>query len=166
MRRASTFACLVCLVGFATGPALAQAQLTRAEQAAAFRAAGFSQSGGQWRACGDPGSAGYTPGTIEAVRDLNGDGRPEALITEGSGACFGHAGTGFSLVSQQPDGGWRLITGGPGIATVLDTRGVAGWPDIEVGGPGFCFPVERWNGRAYVRHRHQYEGRPCRPPAD
>jgi len=36
-------------------------------------------------------------------------------------------------------------------------------PDMSVGGPGFCFPVLRWNGKAYVQNRYQYEGKACRP---
>ena len=58
-----------------------------------------------------------------------------------------HAGEGFWLVSKVTNGGWRLITGGPGIPEFLKTKGVGGWPDLLVGGPGFCFPVERWNGK-------------------
>jgi hypothetical protein len=52
-----------------------------------------------------------------------------------------------------------------GIAMVLKTRGVARWPDISIGGPGFCFAVMRWNGKAYVRHRFEYEGKRCRLPS-
>jgi hypothetical protein len=137
--------------------------LSAAEQAAVFKAAGFARNGEQWSACGDPGTASYTPGAIETVKDLNGDGRPEALVTEGSSFCFGNTGTGYSLVSKQADGSWKLITGGTGIATFLATKRVDGWPDIEVGGPGFCFPVERWNGKVYAPHRHEYEGTPCQP---
>ena len=39
-----------------------------------------------------------------------------------------------------------------------------GWPDIQVGGPGFCFPVLRWNGKEYILNRHEYEGKPCEQP--
>jgi hypothetical protein len=145
-------------------PAAAQVTLSPADQAAAFKAAGFKKQGGQWQACGDPGSASYTPGSIETVRDLNGDGRPEAVITEGSIACFGGDEVGYTIVSKQADQSWKQITGGTGIVHVLATKGVGGWPDIEIGGQGFCFPVERWNGKTYVLQRHQYEGRPCRPP--
>jgi hypothetical protein len=150
-------------LGQAFGQAPRQARLSPADQAAAFRAAGFHRKGNQWQACGDPGTAGYTPGTIETVRDLDGDGLPDAVITEGSAYCFGQSETGFSLVSKRADGTWKLITASEGIATILPRPGAVGWPDIEIGGPGFCFPVERWNGRAYTLHRHQYEGRPCRP---
>lgn len=145
-------------------PAMAQVQLSPADRAAAFAAGGFKRVGGQWRGCDDPGTAGYAPGQITQVRDFNGDGRPEAILTEGSGFCYGFTGEGYVLVSKQADGKWRRITEGIGIVTVLNTRGTGGWPDLEIGGPGFCFPVERWNGREYARHRYQYEGKPCRPP--
>lgn len=145
------------------GPATAQMALSPADRAAAFRAAGFKLEGRQWKACGDPGTAGYTPGTIERVVDLNGDGRPEAVITEGSGYCFGATGTGYVIVGKQADGSWKRIAQGPGIVTVLASKSRDGWADIEIGGPGFCFPVQRWNGRAYGVVRHEYEGKACRP---
>jgi hypothetical protein len=137
--------------------------LSQEDQAAAFQAAGFQRQGGQWRQCDDPGTASYAPGAIERVVDLNGDGRPEVLISEGSVFCHGMTGLGYSLVSQQADGGWKLLDRGTGIPTFLATRGTNGWQDIEVGGPGFCFPVLRWNGREYALQRHQYEGKNCQP---
>lgn len=138
-------------------------KLSPADEIAAFRAAGFKRVGRQWQACGDPSTLGYSPGAIEQVADLNSDGRPEAVVTEGSSYCFGSTEVGYTLVGKQTDGSWKLITGGPGMVTVLVAKGADGWPDLEIGGPGFCFPVERWNGRAYVLHRHQYEGKVCRP---
>lgn len=158
----STALFLALALAQATTPTGAPA-LSAAEQAAIFRAAGFTRRGNQWRACDDTVTSSYTPGAIETVRDLNGDGRPEAVVTEGTSFCYGHAGTGYSLVSKQADGRWKLITNGTGIPTFLATKGVGGWPDIEVGRPGFCFPVERWNGTAYVLNRHEYEGKRCRP---
>lgn len=140
----------------------APAKLPAADEAAAFKAAGFTLKGKQWKACNDPAPS-YTPGAIEEVRDLNGDGRPEAIITEGGTFCYGNTGAGYSLVSKQADGSWKLLTRGTGMLQVLATKGVGGWPDLEIGGPGFCFPVERWNGSKYVLQRYQYEGKPCRP---
>ena len=139
----------------------APTKLSPADEAAAFRAAGYTFKGRQWRACDDPAPS-YVPGAIEEVRDLNGDGQPEAVVTEGSTNCYGNTGYGYSLVSKQAGGGWKLITKGTGILNILTTKGAGGWPDIEIGGPGFCFPVERWNGQKYVLQRHQYEGKPCR----
>ena len=158
MRIAITASC-VCL----SAAALAQQVLSPADEAAAFRAAGFTQVEGQWRACEDPGTASYSPGAMDQVADLNGDGRPEAIISESSSFCYGMQGSGYALVSKQADGAWTLITNGSGIPTPLGTRGTSGWPDLEIGGPGFCFAVERWNGKAYVLNRHEYDGKACRP---
>jgi hypothetical protein len=140
----------------------AAATLSAADQAAAFKAAGFTLKGKQWRGCDDP-SASYSPGAIQEVRDVNGDGRPEAVITEGSAYCYGGAENGFRIVSKQENGSWKLVTSGAGIVSFLSTKGVGGWPDIEIGGPGFCFPVQRWNGKEYIPNRFQYEGKACRP---
>jgi hypothetical protein len=150
------FAALFCLPIAASSPKLPPAQ-----EAAAFKAAGFKLDGKQWRACEDA-SPSYTPGAIEQVRDFNGDGHVDAVITESSTNCYGNAEVGYSIVSQQANGAWRLISQGQGMVTFMTTKGVGGWPDIEVGGPGFCFPVLRWNGKEYVLHGHQYEGKPCR----
>ncbi|MES2257410.1 MAG: hypothetical protein V4724_02770 [Pseudomonadota bacterium] len=136
-------------------------KLSAADEAAAFKAAGYTLKAKQWRNCDDPTPT-YEPGKIAEVLDLNGDRRPEALITEGGTYCYGNTASGYSLVSQQPDGSWKLITTGTGILTFLTTKGTGNWPDIEIGGPGFCFPVERWNGQKYVLNRRQYEGKPCR----
>ncbi|MTW12108.1 hypothetical protein GM658_15995 [Pseudoduganella eburnea] len=135
--------------------------LPPADEAAAFKAAGFKQHGKQWKSCKDS-SASYVPGAIDQVQDINGDGRPEAVITEGSSACFGDTGVGYTLVSKQADGSWEVMSRGVGILIVQKTKGKDGWPDLEIGGPGFCFPVERWNGSEYKVIGKQYEGKPCK----
>lgn len=146
-------------------PALAQARLSPSDEAAAFRAAGFTRVGTQWKACeSGSDSPSYTPGAVDVVRDINGDGLIDALISEGGAMCYGMAGQSFWLVSKQANGSWRLIANQIGIPTFLPRRAASGWPDIEIGGPGFCFPVHRWNGRSYEVSRFQYEGKPCRRP--
>ncbi len=147
-------------------PAIALAQpappLPAAEQAAILTAAGATRTGGKWLICAeDPQSAGAV---IDQVRDLNGDGRPEALVVEDGLFCNGSSGMRFSLVSKQANGQWRELFASSGMAEILPTKGTGGWPDISVGGPGFCFPVVRWNGTAYANHRLEYEGKPCRAP--
>jgi len=137
--------------------------LSDAERTAAFTAAGFKLEDGAWRACGDPGTLSYTPGAIDSIADLNGDGRPEVVTSEGSTYCFGMTGTGYAIVSRQEDASWKLIDGGQGIPIFLETKGEDGWPDLMVGGPGFCFPVLRWNGEYYDQHRFEYEDKPCVP---
>ncbi len=140
------------LAGLAAG-----APLSPQDQAAAFRAAGFKPKGKHWvSSCGE--------GSLQQVQDFNGDGQPEALIADESTECYGMTGAGYHLVSRQPGGSWRLVAHGPGIVTVLKAQGAGHWPDLEIGGPGTCFPVLRWNGRAYALHRHENQGRRCKPP--
>jgi hypothetical protein len=153
------FACTSMLLLSASASA-APEKLSSADEAAAFKAAGFKQKGRQWRACTDDPSP-NTRGEVTEVRDLNGDGQPEAVLSEGSAFCYGDLG-GYWVVSKQASGAWTLVTNDRGMPSFLASKGVGGWPDIEVGGPGFCFPVLRWNGRAYALHRHQYEGKPCK----
>ncbi len=148
------------LLAFGGSAVGAPTQLAPIDEAA-FKAAGFTLKGKQWQACDDP-TVSYTPGAIQEIRDLNGDGLPEVIIAEGSGYCYGNTGISYSLVSKQAKGGWKLVANGTGMLTILDTKGAGNWPDLEIGGPGFCFPVERWNGRQYTLHRHEYEGKPCR----
>ena len=156
------FATIIALL--ATAPSAAgPLGLSPADEAAAFRAAGFSRVGDQWRACDAPADSIYAPGKIEAVRDLNEDGRPEAIITEGSTFCFGGAEVGFTLVSKQADGVWKVLLSSPGVAEVLSARGRGGWPDILIGAQGFCFPVLRWENSGYEIDRFEYEGEACEP---
>ncbi|AKH42540.1 hypothetical protein FHS61_000310 [Altererythrobacter atlanticus] len=131
------------------------------DEAAIFRAAGFTRQGEQWKRCEDPGTPSYEPGAVVLPGDLNGDGLPEALVTEGGTFCFGGSGAGFQLLSQQADGSWKQMVDTIGYANFLDTTGADGFPDIEVGGPGFCMPVIRWDGNEYKLHRSQYQGKPC-----
>jgi hypothetical protein len=146
-------------------PASAEAQapsdLSDADRVAVFKAAGAVHRADKWIICGDDPEA--SGASIDEVRDLNGDGQPEAVVSEGGSFCYGFTGTGFQLLSRQADGHWNRITGDIGIPEFLKTRGVGGWPDISIGGPGFCFPVQRWNGTEYVVQRHEYEGKACKP---
>jgi hypothetical protein len=142
----------------------AVAGLQPADEAALFKAAGFTRRGSAWRSgCDDP-TASYTPGRIEQIADLNGDGLPEVVLSEGGTFCYGNTGQAFWVVSKLASGGWKLVTNGTGIPQFLETKGADGWPDISVGGPGFCFPVQRWNGKGYKLQRWEYEGKACKPP--
>ena len=145
--------------------ALALAAASPAEEAAIFKAAGFTRAGDKWRTeCDQADSGAYEPGRIDTYGDLNGDGRPEALVTEGGSFCYGNTGAGFWLLSKQSDDQWVKLYQSQGIAEFLPTLGASGLPDISVGGPGFCFPVVRWNGKSFAFNRNEYEGKACKPP--
>lgn len=133
---------------------------TTAETDAMFAAAGGVRRGKAWTMCREDPRATLR---IDLHRDLNGDGRKDVIVVEDSARCYGGDGTSFVLLAGQPGGKWKKMLGSVGVAEVLDQRrGVANWPDISVGGQGFCFPVLRWNGRDYANHRREYLGKPCR----
>ena len=144
--------------------AILAASAPAAEQAAIFTAAGFKRHGAAWKSgnCDGAESESYSPGTIDTYRDLNGDGRPEAVAGEGGAICYGMTGMHFWLVSKQANGSWKLMHDATAMPDFLATKGVGGWPDIQMGGPGFCFPVWRWNGAAYKLNRFEYEGKRCK----
>jgi hypothetical protein len=146
--------------------AAAAAAPSPADQAAIFTAAGFTRHGTEWRTknCEGMEGASYGPGTLDTFRDLNGDGRPEAVVSESSAICYGMTGTHFWLLSKQASGAWKLVFNETAMPDFLASKGAGGWPDIQLGGPGFCFPVWRWNGRDYALHRFEYEGKACKPP--
>lgn len=134
----------------AAGPApTTLATLTPADRTAIFTAAGAKRFGKVWKMCEEEPSA---SATIEKLWDANGDGRPEALITESGTFCWGRDEAGFALITRTPDGRWSRLEGGQGIAEFKPPKGVDGWPDLEIGGPGFCFPVSRWNGKEFALH--------------
>ena len=138
---------------------------TPTDVTAIMSAAGFKKSNAEWRSdCYQPDQGPYDPGVIEHYGDINGDGRPEAIVTEGSMFCYGNTGSGFWLLTKTASGKWSKLYQSPGVAELLKTRGADRMPDISVGGPGFCFLVVRWNGKAYVDNRFEYEGKRCRLP--
>lgn len=122
-----------------------------ADREAAFRAAGFPAVRGKHLACDKSQEA-----TID-IRDLNGDGRPDAVVSDFGTECYGSTEQGFVIVTKEANGTWRKFFGNQGVPTFLTTRGAGGWPDIENGGPGFCHPIQRWNGADYVNIRWKAE---------
>lgn len=148
----------VCIQAGAQSPP----SVSGSERAAIFKAVGAVQRGDKWLMCADEPNPDPEGASIDEYRDLNGDGRPEAVLGEGGSFCYGFAGHGYVLLSKQANGSWKTIDSNNGYATFLKTKGKGGWPDIEVGGPGFCFPVTRWNGSECALNRHEYEGKACK----
>lgn len=137
-------------------------QLKPSDEAEAFKAAGYLLTEGKWHSeCNEPIELSFYPAQIKSVTELNGDNLPEVIITESSLACYGNTGSGFTIVSKQSNNLWKPILRSTGIPAFLKTKGTNGWPDIEIGGPGFCFSVFRWNGKSYEINRYEYEGKTC-----
>jgi len=140
------------LYALAAGGALAAPPtLTPADKAAAFKAAGFKPKGRAWVRCDDTVTMSHQDGSIEAA-DLNGDGAPEAWVHESSTYCYGNTAEAFVLLTRKGPA-WVVLLDEVGVAVERPTKH-AGWPDIEVGGPGMGpFPVYRFNGAKYVAGR-------------
>jgi hypothetical protein len=94
----------------------------------------------------------YDVETYVYPTDMNKDGVDELFIGFGSVALFGNVGESFALYIKDKSGAYKLAESFSGRPTILSAANL-GYPDIMVGGPGFEFPVYRWNGRAYAMHR-------------
>jgi hypothetical protein len=139
---------VLALLSIPTIALAAPAPLAPAERTAIFRAAGFKQLAGAWTRCPDDQSASRMAGSIE-LEDLNGDGAPEAWVTESSSFCYGAVEQAFVLLTKRA-GAWTPILDTPGAYLTRQTR-TGGWKDVEVGGPGpGPFPVYRFNGTRYL----------------
>jgi len=86
--------------------------------------------------------------------DLNGDGLEELFILYGNAYTAGMTGTNIIAFVKEGEGMvYRPQLGFPGtLPDALETVS-EGWPDLVIGGPGFEFPVWRWDGKEYSYHR-------------
>lgn len=112
-----------------------------------YKAAGLTERGGKFMDdCDQP----VQPDT-EAV-DLNGDRQPEVFVQVVS-SCYGAAGSQLTLLIKDKLGHWQSNFGFPAGGYKLLGAKNKGYPDIEIGGPGFCFPVWRWDGNHYAIYK-------------
>ncbi len=86
------------------------------------------------------------------IKDINGDAVDEIVVhrrASGAASCFGHAGSEISLLISDGKGGWTDAFGFPGSDLAFHPRTDSDWPDVEILGPGFCFPVWRHHEGSY-----------------
>jgi hypothetical protein len=82
--------------------------------------------------------------------DLNKDGREEVFVVFGNSYTSGQAGSSVVLYIRKPTGSYATNLGFPGTAPDLMPTSYKGYPDLFIGGPGFEFPIWRWNGKEYA----------------
>lgn len=146
------------------GSNLPAALPTPADFDQAFLAANMVKRAGRWTGCADDEN-GFAQIENGDYRDINQDGVNDIVISDYGGFCYGNTGQGFVIVTKAASGKWQVMHASPGIATFVKTavKTPGGWPDVEVGGPGFCFPINRWNGKDYVFNRnHEYDKGACK----
>jgi hypothetical protein len=98
--------------------------------------------------CGQPAGA-----TVE-FRDMNSDGRQEVLVIFGNDCTSGMAGSSALLLIRDANGKLQPNLGFPAATADPMPESNLGYPDLLIGGPGFCFPVWRWNGKEYIGLRN------------
>jgi hypothetical protein len=84
--------------------------------------------------------------------DLNSDGIEEIAMVFGNAATSGAAGSSGILFIKNANSVYESNFGFPGMYAFLAT-GNLNFPDVCIAGPGFEFPVWRWNGKSYEMHR-------------
>src|SRR3546814_12209528 len=87
VRTIAVFALLSCVGGEGFAQTARVPVISPAERAAIFKAGGAVLRGGKWLGCADAPSP--EPATIDLYKDLNGDGRPEAVVTSYGTYCYG-----------------------------------------------------------------------------
>jgi hypothetical protein len=134
--------------------------LSEDDKNAAIKAAENSELGGTiecGREMGNPINLDIKP------MDLNGDGVEEIMITashkNGGAACFNVVGKSNTLMIKAPSGEWKANLGFMSDPVTLMPEKSGGFPDLELGGPGFCHPIWRWNGNAYDLYRRCLNGK-------
>jgi hypothetical protein len=101
------------------------------------------------RSCGQPA------GSDVQFSDWNADGKKEVLVTYGNTCTSGMAGSSVVLFVKDASGKYQPQLGFPGmVAEVLPAKH-EGYPELLIGGPGFCFAAWRWDGKAYVHARNE-----------
>jgi hypothetical protein len=85
--------------------------------------------------------------------DLNKDGKEELFISFGNSYTSGNTGSSIVLFIKNPKGVYEMNLGFPGMTPDVLATTNKGYPDLVVGGPGFEFPIFRWNGKIYDNYK-------------
>jgi hypothetical protein len=101
------------------------------------------------------GTCGQPVASSVRFQDLNGDGIPEVVIESGNTCTSGLAGTSVWAFVRDPEGRYRPSLGFPGMIAEIRPARDGEFSELLIGGPGFCFGVWRWDGRAYVHARNE-----------
>lgn len=86
---------------------------------------------------------------VVTFSDWNGDGHKEILVIFGNTCTSGMAGSSAVLFIKDSAGQYQPNLGFPASSAEPQSTSNQGYPDLLVGGPGFCFPLWRWTGTAY-----------------
>ncbi|MFN2438114.1 MAG: hypothetical protein ABR503_02870 [Chitinophagaceae bacterium] len=77
------------------------------------------------------------------------DGKEEIFIVFGNSYTSGQTGSSVVLYIKDKSGNYQPNLGFPGVTPDAMPIKNLGYPDLMIGGPGFEWPIWRWNGKAY-----------------
>jgi hypothetical protein len=126
--------------------------LTPAEKNLIVKQLGFLLSKDKKQFIADAESADYPFDAIVYPTDMNRDGKEEVFVSYGNTYTSGMAGQSIALFIKDPTGIYRSQLGVSGTVPDALPAATNKYPDLVVGGPGFEFPIWRWNGKEYVPH--------------
>ncbi len=95
----------------------------------------------------------YPFGAQVLPTDFNKDGKEEVFIVYGNSYTSGGAGSSVVVFIKNAAGKYEPQLGFPGMAPDVLATTNKGYPELLIGGPGFEFPVWKWNGTSYVYGR-------------
>ena len=101
----------------------------------------------------DKESMDYPYNAVVTITDMNKDGVEEVFIEFGNTYTSGNTGANIVLYIKDKQKGYNTNLGFPGISPEQLKTGYGGYPDLLIGGPGFEFPIWRWNGKEYVFYK-------------
>lgn len=123
-----------------------KSKLTDQEKSQIFDRLGFKYNNGTFS--DDSGTCEGFYADAEAL-DLNKDGIEEVLVNWGDTCTSGLTANTITLFIKSPLFGYMKNIDAPGSYEALKTKNKK-FPDILVGGAGFCHGVWRWNGDEYA----------------
>ncbi|KAA2239917.1 hypothetical protein F0L74_27410 [Chitinophaga agrisoli] len=124
--------------------------LTDAEKAQIATKLGFVLSGNKDQPFAqDKDSKEYPFNAMVYPADMNKDGKEEIFVVFGNTFTSGNTGSSVVLFIRNGAGTYTEHLGFPGMAPDVLATVSKGYPDLLIGGPGFEYPVWRWDGKTY-----------------
>lgn len=126
-------------------------RLTIAEKNSMYEATGFSLSKDkkQFAIADDAASLEYPFDVTVYPTDLNKDGKEEIFLVFGNSYTSGTTGSNVLLFIKDKSGKYQSNFGFSGTLPDIIPGPNTGYPDLLIGGPGFEFPIWKWNGKEY-----------------
>jgi len=82
------------------------------------------------------------------VKDLNDDKIPEVVVIGGNTCSSGATGSSIWLFVKNK-GGYQTNLGFPAAGYEVMKQSTRGYPNLLIGGSGFCSAIWQWNGKKY-----------------